>query len=131
MIFFAALMMWAFSYTDYRRPAGEPATMLWRPLWDSINYYDFAREIYGFGLYFLSREKDNSEQEKQKEGRLSSDGDTSLKKTGEPQSSEGAVARGGPSGVVSKDDPLDTWTRWQAKEVRDGVRQEARQGRYV
>jgi hypothetical protein len=34
MIFFAALMMWAFPYRDYRRPADEPATTLWRPLWD-------------------------------------------------------------------------------------------------
>lgn len=34
MVFFAALMLWAFPYTDYRRPAGEPATKLWRPLWD-------------------------------------------------------------------------------------------------
>jgi len=34
MIFFAALMMWAFPYTEYRRPAGEPATKLWRPLLD-------------------------------------------------------------------------------------------------
>lgn len=34
MIFFAALMMWAFPYTDYRRSAGEPATGLWHPLLD-------------------------------------------------------------------------------------------------
>jgi len=123
MIFFAALMMWAFPFTDYRRLVGEPATKLWRPLWDSINYYDFAGEIYGSGLYFLNREKYNAEQENREEGRQNVGGDTSLKKTGDAQSSDRTM--GGSSGVVPKDEPFDTWTRWHAEEVRDSMRREA------
>ncbi|KAJ7287484.1 DUF300-domain-containing protein [Mycena rebaudengoi] len=46
MIFFSALMMWAFTSNEYKKP-GSPATSIWRPLWDSINYADFAKEIFG------------------------------------------------------------------------------------
>ncbi|KAF8200775.1 DUF300-domain-containing protein [Pholiota molesta] len=57
MIIFSALMMWAYPYKEYRRRHGEPATGIGRPLWDSINYSDFAAEIVGSSLYFLNRKK--------------------------------------------------------------------------
>ena len=37
MIFFAALMMWSFSWKEYRVQPRERHTSIWRPLWDSIN----------------------------------------------------------------------------------------------
>jgi hypothetical protein len=46
---------------------------------------DLAKEIYGSGLYFMNREKYNTEQGKRKEGGENLDGDTSLK-TSDPQS---------------------------------------------
>ncbi|KAJ3507569.1 hypothetical protein NLJ89_g6223 [Agrocybe chaxingu] len=45
MVFFAALMWWAYTANEYKRPEGKPPTSIWRPLWDSINYTDFALEI--------------------------------------------------------------------------------------
>jgi len=53
MIFFSALMMWSFTSNEYKRKAGTPATSIWRPLWDSINYADFAVEIFGSLRFFL------------------------------------------------------------------------------
>jgi len=53
MIFFSALMMWAFTYQEYKVKDGMSATSIWRPLWDSINYADFAIEIYGSLRYFV------------------------------------------------------------------------------
>ncbi|KAJ7045567.1 organic solute transporter Ostalpha-domain-containing protein [Mycena alexandri] len=53
MIFFSALMMWSFTYNEYKRKPGTPATSIWRPLWDSINYADFALEIFGSLRFFL------------------------------------------------------------------------------
>ncbi|KAJ7096271.1 DUF300-domain-containing protein [Mycena epipterygia] len=53
MIIFSAFMMWAFSPREYMRKAGAPATSVWRPLWDSINYADFAQEIFGSLRFFL------------------------------------------------------------------------------
>lgn len=44
MIFFAAFMMWAFSSNEYA-DSTLPKTSIWKPLWDSINYKDFALEI--------------------------------------------------------------------------------------
>ncbi|KAF9788384.1 DUF300-domain-containing protein [Thelephora terrestris] len=52
MVFFAALMMWAYPWTEYVEP-GREKTSIWRPLWDSINYTDFAVEIFGSLKYFL------------------------------------------------------------------------------
>ncbi|KAK7057130.1 organic solute transporter Ostalpha-domain-containing protein [Favolaschia claudopus] len=54
MIFFSAFMMWAFTSNEYKRKAGTPATSIWRPLWDSINYSDFAVEIFGSLRFFMS-----------------------------------------------------------------------------
>ncbi|KAJ6593951.1 organic solute transporter Ostalpha-domain-containing protein [Mycena capillaripes] len=53
MIFFSALMMWSFTSNEYKRKPGTPATSIWRPLWDSINYADFAVEIFGSLRFFL------------------------------------------------------------------------------
>ncbi|KAJ6625597.1 organic solute transporter Ostalpha-domain-containing protein [Mycena sp. CBHHK59/15] len=53
MIFFSAGMMWAFTFKEYKRPKGSPATSVWRPIWDSINYADFATEIFGALQYFM------------------------------------------------------------------------------
>jgi len=55
MVFFSGLMMWAYPTTDYKRKPGSPPTSIWRPLWDSINYTDFAQEIWtSFRYYFRS-----------------------------------------------------------------------------
>ncbi|KAJ6499942.1 organic solute transporter Ostalpha-domain-containing protein [Mycena vitilis] len=53
MIFFSALMMWAFTSNEYKRKSGTPATSIWRPLWDSINYADFLLEIFGSLRFFM------------------------------------------------------------------------------
>ncbi|KAJ7783231.1 organic solute transporter Ostalpha-domain-containing protein [Mycena metata] len=53
MIFFAGLMFWSFTYNEYKRKPGTPATSIWRPLWDSVNYADFALEIFGSLRFFL------------------------------------------------------------------------------
>lgn len=45
MVFFAALMWWAYTSKEYLRPAGTPPTSIWKPLLDSINYMDFVAEI--------------------------------------------------------------------------------------
>ncbi|KAJ6632276.1 DUF300-domain-containing protein [Mycena sp. CBHHK59/15] len=52
MVFFALLMWWAYAPREYRQP-GKPHTSIWRPLWDSINYMDFAIEIFGSLRYFV------------------------------------------------------------------------------
>ncbi|KAI0280625.1 DUF300-domain-containing protein [Russula aff. rugulosa BPL654] len=53
MIFFAALMMWSFNWKEYEVQPGERHTSIWRPLWDSINLWDFAVEI-GSELYYFA-----------------------------------------------------------------------------
>ncbi|KDQ10908.1 hypothetical protein BOTBODRAFT_177792 [Botryobasidium botryosum FD-172 SS1] len=45
MIIFAGFMMWAYPSGEYTDPNGRK-TSIWRPLWDSINYSDFALEIW-------------------------------------------------------------------------------------
>lgn len=50
MVFFSAFMMWAYGIQDYR--VHGKRTSIWRPLWDSINFSDFAREI-GSSLRFF------------------------------------------------------------------------------
>ncbi|KAG6874125.1 hypothetical protein C0995_005541 [Termitomyces sp. Mi166 len=47
------LMMWAYTPAEYKKP-GTPPTSIWRPLWDSINYSDFAREIWGSLRFFFT-----------------------------------------------------------------------------
>ncbi|KAI0280624.1 DUF300-domain-containing protein [Russula aff. rugulosa BPL654] len=54
MIFFAALMMWSFSWKEYRVQPRERHTSIWRPLWDSINLWDFVVEIGSELSYFAS-----------------------------------------------------------------------------
>jgi len=53
MIFFSGFMMWAFSYNEYKRKEGTPATSIWRPLWDSINFTDFFLEIFGSLRFYM------------------------------------------------------------------------------
>ncbi|RXW11650.1 hypothetical protein EST38_g14205 [Candolleomyces aberdarensis] len=45
MVFFAALMFWAYTWKEYKIKEGEKHTSIWKPLWDSINMMDFIREI--------------------------------------------------------------------------------------
>jgi hypothetical protein len=37
MVFFAALMMWAYTVNEYKVP-GARKTSIWRPLWDRCVY---------------------------------------------------------------------------------------------
>ncbi|KAF7376189.1 hypothetical protein MSAN_00034000 [Mycena sanguinolenta] len=53
MIFFSGFMMWAFTYNEYKRKEGTPATSIWRPLWDSINFTDFFLEIFGSLRFYI------------------------------------------------------------------------------
>ncbi|KAN0107462.1 DUF300 domain containing protein [Russula decolorans] len=55
MIFFAAFMMWSFNWKEYQLKRGESHTSVWRPLWDSINLWDFAVEIGLAFTYFANR----------------------------------------------------------------------------
>lgn len=52
MVFFAAFMMWAYTWKEYTLKGGEH-TSIWRPLWDSINYTDFAIEIFGSLKFYI------------------------------------------------------------------------------
>ncbi|RXW12670.1 hypothetical protein EST38_g13184 [Candolleomyces aberdarensis] len=52
MVFFAALMFWAYTWKEYKIKEGEKHTSIWKPLWDSINMMDFVREI-GYSLRFF------------------------------------------------------------------------------
>jgi len=54
MVIFALLMWWAYPAREYKRSEGEPATGIWRPLWDSINFADFAREIIRSLIFFVN-----------------------------------------------------------------------------
>jgi len=51
MVLFSAFMMWAYSWTEYVVPGRK--TSIWRPLWDSINFTDFAVEIVGSLKYYF------------------------------------------------------------------------------
>ncbi|KAJ8696826.1 hypothetical protein PTI98_006659 [Pleurotus ostreatus] len=53
MILFSCLMFWAYTPNEYKRRAGEPPTSIGKPLWDSINYSDFAVEIVGSVRFFM------------------------------------------------------------------------------
>ncbi|KIM43917.1 hypothetical protein M413DRAFT_442985 [Hebeloma cylindrosporum] len=53
MVFFSALMWWAYTSKEYSRKEGVPATRIGRPLWDSINFSDFAIEIVGSLKFFV------------------------------------------------------------------------------
>ncbi|KAF5345454.1 hypothetical protein D9758_013648 [Tetrapyrgos nigripes] len=52
MILFSIMMWWAYTPKEYRIP-GAPPTKIWKPLWDSINYSDFAREIISSCRFFV------------------------------------------------------------------------------
>ncbi|KAG2360220.1 organic solute transporter Ostalpha-domain-containing protein [Suillus spraguei] len=51
MVFFSLLMTWAYTVNEYK-VAGGRKTSIWRPLWDSVNYWDFVTEI-GSSLKFF------------------------------------------------------------------------------
>ncbi|KAF9530748.1 organic solute transporter Ostalpha-domain-containing protein [Crepidotus variabilis] len=53
MVFFSGLMLWAYTPKEYQRKKGMPATSIWRPLWDSINFSDFAIEIASSFRFFF------------------------------------------------------------------------------
>ncbi|KAJ7060568.1 DUF300-domain-containing protein [Mycena amicta] len=55
MVFFAIGMGWAYPATEYR--VGRK-TSVWKPLWDSINYMDLVREIWGSLRYYVIAAKD-------------------------------------------------------------------------
>jgi len=52
MVFFSIFMWWAYSPNEYNVPDAKK-TSIWRPLWDSINYTDFAIEIFGSFRFFF------------------------------------------------------------------------------
>jgi len=53
MVFFALFMWWAYSPNEYKTP-GALKGSAWRALWDSINFSDFAIEIYGSLAFFFT-----------------------------------------------------------------------------
>nr|VWP01546.1 Glucose transporter rco-3 [Ganoderma boninense] len=52
MVIFSAFMMYAYTWKEYVVP-GRPKTGFGRPLLDSVNYGDFAREIWGSLKFFI------------------------------------------------------------------------------
>jgi hypothetical protein len=52
MVFFAFFMMWAYPYKEYQTK-GQEKTSIWHPLWDSINFSDFAYEIWTSWRFFF------------------------------------------------------------------------------
>ncbi|OJA11640.1 hypothetical protein AZE42_04761 [Rhizopogon vesiculosus] len=52
MVFFSTFMMWAYTANEYKVP-GNRKTSIWRPLWDSVNYWDFIKEIGGSLKFFF------------------------------------------------------------------------------
>ncbi|KAI0690362.1 organic solute transporter Ostalpha-domain-containing protein [Cytidiella melzeri] len=53
MVLFSALMLWAYSYHDYIIPGEKKTWFILRPIWDSINLWDFVVEIFGSIRFFL------------------------------------------------------------------------------
>ncbi|KAG1824861.1 organic solute transporter Ostalpha-domain-containing protein [Suillus subaureus] len=53
MVFFSVLMMWAYTVNEYKA-AEDKKTSIWRPLWDSVNYWDFITEIGGSFKFFFN-----------------------------------------------------------------------------
>lgn len=53
MVFFSFFMLWAYPYKEYS-PKGQEKTSIWRPLWDSINFSDFAYEIWTSWRFFFN-----------------------------------------------------------------------------
>ncbi|KAJ8475174.1 hypothetical protein ONZ45_g15700 [Pleurotus djamor] len=54
MVFFALLMAWAYTWKEYTRKPGQEPTRVWRALWDSVNFSDFAAEIAGSFRFFFA-----------------------------------------------------------------------------
>ncbi|KAG1723155.1 organic solute transporter Ostalpha-domain-containing protein [Suillus lakei] len=51
MVFFSVFMMWAYTANEYK--VSGKKTSIWRPLWDSINYWDFVTEIWNSFKFFF------------------------------------------------------------------------------
>ncbi|KAF5349938.1 hypothetical protein D9756_009284 [Leucocoprinus leucothites] len=62
MVFFSLLMLWAYSAKEYKRE-GSP-TSIWKPLWDSINYSDFAAEIASSFKYYWGAARHNPKKQR-------------------------------------------------------------------
>ncbi|KAG1880953.1 organic solute transporter Ostalpha-domain-containing protein [Suillus subluteus] len=87
MVFFSVLMMWAYTVNEYK-VAENKKTSIWRPLWDSVNYWDFVTEIGGSFKFFFTRARGASSTHSSKKmdfaqafrvgGRSVTDGDKSL-----------------------------------------------------
>jgi hypothetical protein len=110
-------------------------------MWHLTQFWpdDLAKEIYWSGLHFVKRKKYDVEREKPQEDPRKIVNRPILKTTNDPQSryvsprspcwivdtllvirwhriySQRVMEE--PSGVVPRDDPFDTWTRWQRKEM--------------
>jgi len=54
MVFFAGLMMWAYRASEYKDEAQGPKRGFFKAIWDSINYADFAREIFTSTKFFIN-----------------------------------------------------------------------------
>ncbi|KAF4621349.1 hypothetical protein D9613_000718 [Agrocybe pediades] len=54
MIFFSIFMWWAYPAREYKEH--KKRTSIWRPLWDSINYSDFLREMMISLKFFFKRQ---------------------------------------------------------------------------
>jgi hypothetical protein len=54
MVFFSAFMMWAFSAAEYNIQGGKTTWNIFRPIWDSINLWDFVVEIFGSFKFFAA-----------------------------------------------------------------------------
>ncbi|TDL18236.1 DUF300-domain-containing protein [Rickenella mellea] len=52
MVLFSLFFMWAYPASEYKL-ADSGTTSIWKPLWDSINYTDFIREIFGSLKFFI------------------------------------------------------------------------------
>lgn len=52
MVFFSVFMIWAYPVSEYK-PRGVGTTSIWKPLIDSVNYADFAVEIWGSLVFFV------------------------------------------------------------------------------
>lgn len=57
MVFFSALMLWAYSSAEYTGGAKirEKQGGVWKALWDSVNLSDFGYEIWVSMRYFVDR----------------------------------------------------------------------------
>jgi len=63
MVFFSLLMMWAYTVDEYKMVTTK-TTGIWRPLWESVNYWDFFTEIWDSLKFFFNRSPGSSSSKK-------------------------------------------------------------------